>query len=209
MGNTKKRRLQFPDTASGEHEHASVLAGHLTELYRQRRFTDFEIVCCGRSFLVHACVIICRSRYFQSLLQSGMLDSVERRVELDTMNPNVIETIVESLYTGVLSNIDADNVSDLLEASRQLQVPHAEGQCRAWILAHRDQSKAQSPGREAEAPVVEWHIAASTGALSLPQAHLVEIIRDDVWRSVLAHYNGGAANPVLHAEDVVKKYWQE
>ena len=190
--NAKKRRLQFPDTASGEHEHASVLAGHLTELYRQRRFTDFEIVCCGRSFLVHACVIICRSAYFRSLLQSGMLDSVERRVELDTMNPNVIETIVESLYTGVLA-IQAGNVMALLAASKRLQVAHAEEQCCQWLLAHLDMSNALTIwdgsnklecsnvcdkalsiiGRYLE------DVARTEAFLSLPQAQLLELICSD------------------------------
>jgi hypothetical protein len=187
-------------------KYVEQVMAHQLEMYSSKRFTDVTVICGRQRFELHASIVTCGSGFFRRILQGS---EPCRTVELRAMRAAVFDIIAESLYTGVLSNIDADNVSDLLEASRQLQVPHAEGQCRAWILAHRDQSKAHSPGREAEAPVVEWHIAASTGALSLPQAHLVEIIRDDVWRSVLAHYNGAAANPVLHAEDVVKKYWQE
>jgi hypothetical protein len=121
-----------------------------------------------------------------------MLDSVARRVELDAMMPDVVDSIVESLYTGVLY-IDAGNVMALLAASKRLQVAHAEEQCCQWLVEHLDVSNAltiwdgcsklecANVSDKALSVIGRYidDISRTEAFLSLPQAQLLELVCSD------------------------------
>jgi kelch-like protein 18 len=113
---------------------SSSVTAHLEGHYKDRRFTDFTVVCGTKEFDFHACVIGCHSTFFRTVLQTG--ETVPRRLELSSVRPEVFALIAESLYTGMLRSIDELNAVPLLEAARCLQVPHAEEQASEWLMAY-------------------------------------------------------------------------
>jgi hypothetical protein len=117
-------------------------------------------------------------------------------ITLPAMSSRAFELILECLYTGVLGQIDASNVMELLEVSKRLQVGLAEAQCFKWLEEHLDASSAllvwESARRfECEAvklkawPVVGRHlreIARQEAFLKLPLPLLVELVSNDALR---------------------------
>ena len=119
-----------------DRNYASDVLSQLIGHYKQRRHTDAAVLVGDKRFDVHVCIMCCGSAYFRGLFESMMAEGVTRTVELQDVQPHIFEMILESLYSGVLSPIDADNAVQLLEASKRLQVAHAEKQCCEWLVAH-------------------------------------------------------------------------
>uniref|UniRef100_A0A2K6SLE3 Kelch like family member 29 n=1 Tax=Saimiri boliviensis boliviensis TaxID=39432 RepID=A0A2K6SLE3_SAIBB len=100
----------------------------LKELNQQRRakaFTDLKIVVEGREFEVHQNVLASCSLYFKDLIQRSMQDSGQGGREklelvLSNLQADVLELLLEFVYTGSLV-IDSANAKTLLEAASKFQ----------------------------------------------------------------------------------------
>ena len=173
--------------------YANMLLSRQRDFYVQKCFTDVTVVCGTECFELHACVIASGSDFFRAALTTGMIERTARRVELHDVLPSVFRCIVDSLYTGVLAPIDAECVMGLLDASKRLQVAHAEAQCYAWLSLHLDEASALivwegackldgAALRERSLSAIARHLAkisTSEAFLQLSAASLLELVSSD------------------------------
>ena len=72
-------------------------------------------------FQVHKVLLAATSDYFRAMLCGCLRESTENRVELKGVSADSLGQIVDFMYSGSL-RLDADNLSDVLNAASHLQV---------------------------------------------------------------------------------------
>jgi hypothetical protein len=155
--------------------YAIQLARKLKAMHDEKRRTDFTVIVEGEHFGVHSSVLMCGSAYFATLLES-MVGCESSVVELPEMRAPIFKQIVESTYTGLLDGIDGDNVMQLLEGSKRLQVAHAEAHCCAWLCTRIDVSNALTVWESAcklDVPSVQKR------ALEFSRLNLVQVLNHE------------------------------
>ena len=141
MSSSKRARTESYSPSLGsellqfDNAHATSV---LKTLYTQSKTgcgTDFTVWCGAERcrFDMHSAVIAATSAYFCTLIGGSW---ATRQAVLGQIAPRIFEQIAESLYTGRLRNVEEETAVPLLEASRYLQINHAEVQCRKWLLSH-------------------------------------------------------------------------
>lgn len=80
-------------------------------LWRERRFSDLEVVCGDQCFRVHRAVVCAAIPAFERLLdQVGIQDA---RFELHGESPDVVEALLEHVYTGAVPKPEAVEPAEL------------------------------------------------------------------------------------------------
>lgn len=99
-----------------------VLKG-LNSLRRDSRFCDVEIVAGGVTFPAHRAVLAASSPYFHAMFTGGLCEGqqAQRRVELHQLGAQVMEQLLEFIYTGEV-RIDQANVQELMVAADMLEL---------------------------------------------------------------------------------------
>lgn len=72
-------------------------------LWTDRRFTDAEVVCDGRTFPVHRSVLCARSRAFVAMFEGGGRESTTARVDMSGEDPQAVAALLEHAYTAELA----------------------------------------------------------------------------------------------------------
>lgn len=90
MGRPRKRRRE------------ERLSDASRRLWVERRFTDAEVVCEGRSFHVHRAVLCAKSRAFAGLFEGGGRESRTARVDMSGEDPAAVAALLEHAYTAEL-----------------------------------------------------------------------------------------------------------
>ena len=70
---------------------------------------------------VHKCLLASSSDFFRAMLCGSMKESKENSVELGAVRASSLQTIVDFIYSGVMS-LDMDSLVETLDAANQLQV---------------------------------------------------------------------------------------
>merc|ERR1739838_483016 len=63
-------------------------------------FSDVKIVCGDKVFDCHRIFLSSRSSVFQAMFQHGMTEAQTRRIEIKEMEPEVLQAMLEYIYTG-------------------------------------------------------------------------------------------------------------
>ncbi len=99
---------------------------------------------------MHASVVTCGSEYFRAMLEHTMVESGLQLFELHEVRPQVLERVVEWLYSGELGEIsEVAEALALLEGSRFLGAARMEAQSIAWLCAHVEASNCVAVWAEA------------------------------------------------------------
>mmetsp|Transcript_1644 Transcript_1644/g.2363 ORF Transcript_1644/g.2363 Transcript_1644/m.2363 type:complete len:483 (+) Transcript_1644:49-1497(+) len=120
--------------------HAISLASNLLNLYNKGIATDVVVICENETFKLHSAVLIHGSQYFRTVLDFQEYDPDEE-IRLDftpSIQPNIFRAIVESLYTGIVRNMNFKNISSLLEASYHLDIEHSYNACVNYMISNID-----------------------------------------------------------------------
>lgn len=113
--------------------YGSEVIKSLSNLRETGDLCDFTLHSDGRSFRVHKVLLAATSDYFRAMLCGGMRESTENRVELKGVSADSLGQILDFLYSGSL-RLDADNLSDLLNAASHLQVAAALALCSDYMV---------------------------------------------------------------------------
>jgi len=86
-------------------------------LVDNQKFSDILFLVQGSPIYAHKVILYTRSDYFRPLIDNGMKESQMNQIELNDITPSLFRLILEYIYTGQVSAIDADNAVDLLIAA--------------------------------------------------------------------------------------------
>ncbi|KAJ5070196.1 kelch-like protein [Anaeramoeba ignava] len=92
----------------------------------QNQFSDFEIIITKdpqnkqiqKIINCHKAILSCRCDYFQALFQSKMKEYQENKVYFNDISSNIMENIIDYLYTGNIP-INSENAIELLISSKK------------------------------------------------------------------------------------------
>ena len=126
---------EFPKQLGGVSTgcHASSI---LSELEKDRKgeqeFCDATVSTESRDFIVHKCVVAAASVFFRKLFSSKMKEKYESKATIMTVAPEIMEAILDFIYTSKLALTD-ENVYDLLCASDYLQMQDIKHLCGIYL----------------------------------------------------------------------------
>ena len=121
----------YPGTYQSNH------APHLLKwLDRDRKnsheFCDIIISVQSRDFTVHKCVVAASSVFFQKMFLSKMKETYEAKATVSSVSAEIMENILDFIYTGKLKVTD-ENVYELLCAADYLQIQNIKNICSFYL----------------------------------------------------------------------------
>nr|CAD7432720.1 unnamed protein product [Timema monikensis] len=129
------------------HQYASKVLRNLNFLRQNTRFCDVAIVAGGNVMKVHRAVLSASSPYFQAMFTAGLLEDQKDTIELHTIAPHILNSIVEFIYSGELKvfgivgyfvlsgeiHINQSIVQDLMVAADMLQLKEVVVGCTDFL----------------------------------------------------------------------------
>lgn len=109
----------------------SMLEG-LHSLCSQPKLVDVTLSAAGRDFPCHRAVLALCSQYFHSMFSGDFVESRTGRVELQSVDPDILSCLVDFAYTGKLT-INQKNVEGLICTSSQLQFQTVRTVCSRYL----------------------------------------------------------------------------
>lgn len=82
------------------------IADVMENAWKQRKFTDAELVCCGVRIPVHRSTLAAASPVFEAAFSSGMQEGVSAVFEVKHASPEVVEAMLCLIYTGELPPVE-------------------------------------------------------------------------------------------------------
>ncbi|KAM6963334.1 kelch-like protein 30 [Aplochiton taeniatus] len=116
----------------------SVLEG-LRSFCSLPKLVDVTLCAGGRDFPCHRGVLALCSSYFLSMFSGDFVESISARVELQSVDPDVLAALLDFAYTGKLT-INQGNVEGLIRASSQLQFDAVRAVCCRYLQHQIDAS---------------------------------------------------------------------
>ncbi|KAK2839771.1 hypothetical protein Q5P01_013511 [Channa striata] len=102
---------------------STLLQDGLKELLNENKLIDCILKVGDRSIPCHRLIMAACSPYFRELYFSGDGKEVDKKeVVLENLDPNVMEMIVNYMYSAEI-DINDDNVQDILTAASRFQIP--------------------------------------------------------------------------------------
>lgn len=102
--------------------------------WRERKFTDAEIVCDGRRMPVHRATLSAASPVFDAAFSSSLSEGQSAVYEIRESTPEAVETMLRYIYTG---DIDAADTAwaPLLDLAAQYQLGNLIKEASACLLS--------------------------------------------------------------------------
>nr|XP_040057298.1 kelch-like protein 41a [Gasterosteus aculeatus aculeatus] len=112
---------------------STLLQDGLKELLNENKLVDSVLKVGDRSIPCHRLILAACSPYFRELYFTADGKEMEQmEVVLENMDPNVMEAIVNYMYSAEI-DINEDNVQDILAAASRLQIPSVFTVCVNYL----------------------------------------------------------------------------
>ncbi|XP_034036581.1 kelch-like protein 30 isoform X2 [Thalassophryne amazonica] len=109
----------------------SILDG-LRSLCSHPKLVDVTLSAGGRDFPCHRGVLALCSTYFHCMFLGDFVESIAARVELHSVDPDILSSLLDFAYTGKLT-INQNNVEGLIRTSSQLQFQTVRAVCSRYL----------------------------------------------------------------------------
>ncbi|CAH8458646.1 unnamed protein product [Schistosoma rodhaini] len=131
-------------------DYYSVTAFKKMNAFRKEgQLCDVVIKAESREFLAHRVVLAASSDYFDAMFSSGMAESAQLEVELKSITPEIMDTLLDYVYTGQV-RVSMSNVQDLLPAASLVQMEGVKVACSNFLLTEVDSTNVLGIRRFAE-----------------------------------------------------------
>lgn len=110
----------------------SKVLQNLNSLRQNSRFCDVEIVAGGKVMKAHRAVLSASSPYFQAMFTNGLLEEQKETIELHSVAPHILNSLVDFIYTGEVT-ISQENVQDLMVAADMLELNEVVLGCTEFL----------------------------------------------------------------------------
>ena len=96
------------------------------------KYCDFTLVADGHRFPVHRNVLGVLSTFFDKLFHIDMKEKRENKVEINGVSKEVLEVILDFIYTGEMA-LSMENVFAVIEAAHQMDLPYVKETCSKYL----------------------------------------------------------------------------
>ncbi|XP_036002426.1 kelch-like protein 7 isoform X2 [Fundulus heteroclitus] len=114
---------------------AVQLSGLVTSMNEMRKWDalcDVTLVVKGRRFSAHRLVLAAGSELFRLMFTTNMMESASDEVELRGVDPEIVELLMDYIYTAQIS-ITTRNVQPLLHAASQYRIEPVQKMCEDFL----------------------------------------------------------------------------
>ncbi|KAG9333140.1 hypothetical protein JZ751_013398 [Albula glossodonta] len=132
-----KKKSEKKFAIKEEYRLLSGTMGVMNNLRKQRTLCDVSLVVQGRHIPAHRVVLAAASHFFYLMFTTNMLESTSHEVELKNAEPEIIELLVEFVYTARIS-VNSNNVQSLLDAANQYQIEPVKKMCVDFLKEQVD-----------------------------------------------------------------------
>ncbi|XP_035986248.1 kelch-like protein 38 [Fundulus heteroclitus] len=115
-------------------EQSSSLLQQLNKLREQNILTDVILRAGNKEIPCHRNVLVSSSPYFRAMFCNNFLETQQTRVDMKGVGPVILTSIVDYVYTGLVS-INLDNVLRLMQAASMLQYGRLFEACSYFLQA--------------------------------------------------------------------------
>jgi len=112
--------------------HQDQMSQDLGFLYSNKDLSDVIIICGNKKFECHKSILSSRSPVFKAMFTSNMKEQNAGSVEIKNMNPEVLENLLQYIYTCEASNIDK-LTKELIAAADQYQIEKLKELCEVKL----------------------------------------------------------------------------
>jgi len=157
----------------------------LQQLWQSKSLSDVKLLAGDQEFSAHRAVLAARSSVFSSMFSSDMAEARSSTVTVVDVRPEVLELLLEFLYTDSLARQDAEPqlTGDLLKAAKKYAVPRLASLCESWALTAITLDS-----------VVEWLMLATmleaeqlkSACMRFVKSHCAEVQCTAAWQRLLA-----------------------
>jgi hypothetical protein len=89
----------------------------------------------SKTFMVHKAVLASRSSVFKAMLTSGMLESAQNTVEINDFDEEVVNAMLEYMYTGETPSLN-EKAPDLMQIAEKYDLSGLKEDCEHAIAAN-------------------------------------------------------------------------
>ncbi|XP_062384862.1 kelch-like protein 7 [Sardina pilchardus] len=146
---TLKKKNEKKIAAKEEYRLLSNTMGVMNNLRRQGTLCDVILVVQGKHIMAHRVVLAAASHFFNLMFTTNMMESTAHEVELKCAEPDIIELLVEFVYTARIS-VNSSNVQSLLNAANQYQIEPVKKMCVDFLKDQVDETNCLSISALAE-----------------------------------------------------------
>lgn len=123
-------------TLSGEYTLAALSNEKIVEALdiqrNETRFCDVVLRADNEVFPAHRCVLAAASQYFTSMFEEyHFAESRDKEVELHSINPKALRSILNAIYTGTLK-LDTDIMYSVLSGADHFLMTEVLYSARIW-----------------------------------------------------------------------------
>lgn len=109
----------------------------MNELRKEEKLCDVILKVDKKEFYVHKIVLAATSPYLKAMFTNGMLESVQKVIDIHGLDENTMELLIEFSYTGTLE-INQENVQKLLAGSSLLNIERLRTACSRFLEKQLD-----------------------------------------------------------------------
>ncbi|XP_035231449.1 speckle-type POZ protein-like [Stegodyphus dumicola] len=113
--------------------HLKKLAEDLEAFYKSEKLTDVSIRVKDKEFPVHKVILTTRSPVFRGMFSHEMAEEKTNVIEISDIDPDVIEIMLQYIYSGQLKKVNMYNALELYSASDKYQLLDMKAKCCTYI----------------------------------------------------------------------------
>ncbi|XP_010871644.1 kelch-like protein 7 isoform X2 [Esox lucius] len=134
---SSKKKNEKKLASKEEFRFLSSIMGVMNNLRKQGTLCDVILVVQGKHIPAHRVVLAAASHFFSLMFTTSMMESTSHEVELRSAEPEIIELLVEFVYTARIS-VNSSNVQSLLDAANQYQIEPVKKMCVDFLKEQVD-----------------------------------------------------------------------
>ena len=128
--------------ANRQKENMFQLSQDLEKALAKKELSDIKIYCGDRVFDCHQVILSSRSPVFEAMFQADMTEKKTRKVQIDDFHPNVIEEVLNFIYTGCVKTpkLLDENAPNILSAAEKYQLDQLKDLCEEKLCKNLDKN---------------------------------------------------------------------
>uniref|UniRef100_A0A8C8A183 Kelch-like family member 7 n=1 Tax=Oryzias sinensis TaxID=183150 RepID=A0A8C8A183_9TELE len=134
---SSKKKGERKCASKEEYRQLSSIMGVMNNLRKQGTLCDVTLVVQGKHFPAHRVVLAAASHVFSLMFTTRMMESMSHEVELRSAEPEIIELLIDFIYTARIS-VNSSNVQSLLDAANQYQIEPVKKMCVEFLKGQID-----------------------------------------------------------------------
>jgi len=117
--------------------HHTQLANDIASLFLSKDHSDVIIRCGDKVYDCHKTILTSRSPVMKTMLESNMKEKITGDIEIKNMDHEVLEDLLEYIYSGFAPNIE-EHTQELFAAADQYQIEKLKELCEMRLCSRLD-----------------------------------------------------------------------